>query len=176
LVTFSIKRAEADEVVLFYSVSVCVVLQPSVGRVINQVDIVPTTALVLGLPIPFSNLGTAIPEVFLPYNKKPDSGNSQDGGSNSQDGGGNSQDGGGNSQDGGAKEKASSAKEQDKISGSVSNGFGGRVTLDFLKALRANAEQLHTYLVTYARYSDDFPAEGRGGARMPAPIFPLSRD
>ena len=32
-----------------------------------QIDIVPTVAMALGIPIPFSNLGMIIPEVFLPY-------------------------------------------------------------------------------------------------------------
>ena len=39
-----------------------------------------------------------------------------------------------------------------------SNGYDGRVTLEFLTALRINAEQVHTYLKTYVQYSDDFPA------------------
>ncbi|KAG9305901.1 hypothetical protein G9A89_016553 [Geosiphon pyriformis] len=34
-------------------------------RSISQIDIVPTLALLLGLPIPFNNLGTVIPEFFL---------------------------------------------------------------------------------------------------------------
>ena len=33
-------------------------------RAIQQIDIVPTLALLLGLPIPFNNLGTVIPELF----------------------------------------------------------------------------------------------------------------
>lgn len=33
-------------------------------RKINQIDLVPTLALMLGLPIPFNNLGSIIPEVF----------------------------------------------------------------------------------------------------------------
>ncbi|BFZ62343.1 mannose-ethanolamine phosphotransferase gpi13 [Saitoella coloradoensis] len=37
----------------------------SSGRSISQVDLVPTLALALGLPIPYNNLGTPIPEVFL---------------------------------------------------------------------------------------------------------------
>ena len=37
------------------------------GREVYQVDLVPTTAMVIGLPIPFSNLGTVIPEVLLPF-------------------------------------------------------------------------------------------------------------
>ena len=32
-----------------------------------QIDLVPTTAMAVGLPIPFSNLGTLIPEVLLPH-------------------------------------------------------------------------------------------------------------
>ena len=33
-------------------------------RAIQQIDILPTLALLLGLPIPFNNLGTVIPELF----------------------------------------------------------------------------------------------------------------
>ena len=33
-------------------------------RAIQQIDLVPTLSLLLGLPIPFNNLGTIIPEVF----------------------------------------------------------------------------------------------------------------
>ena len=35
-------------------------------RTVYQIDLVPTTALLLGMPIPYSNLGMVIPEVFLP--------------------------------------------------------------------------------------------------------------
>ncbi|KIO22559.1 hypothetical protein M407DRAFT_79125 [Tulasnella calospora MUT 4182] len=44
----------------------------SPSRAIQQIDIVPTISLLLGLPIPFNNLGMVIPEVFLrqsPSNK-----------------------------------------------------------------------------------------------------------
>ncbi|KAF9467526.1 hypothetical protein BDZ94DRAFT_963151 [Collybia nuda] len=34
-------------------------------RAIQQIDILPTLSLLLGLPIPFNNLGTVIPELFL---------------------------------------------------------------------------------------------------------------
>jgi phosphatidylinositol glycan class O len=33
-------------------------------RSVHQIDLVPTLSLLLGLPIPFNNLGTAIPELF----------------------------------------------------------------------------------------------------------------
>lgn len=82
-----------------------------------QVDLVPTTALVLGLPIPFSNLGMLIPEVLLPFSN---------GSKNDEPG---------------------------------DDSFSGRVTLDFLMALRTNVEQIRNYLVTYAQYSQDFPGE-----------------
>jgi phosphatidylinositol glycan class O len=41
---------------------------PSVHKTprINQIDLVPTLALALGLPIPFNNLGTVIPDLFSP--------------------------------------------------------------------------------------------------------------
>ncbi|KAJ7638416.1 hypothetical protein FB45DRAFT_902779 [Roridomyces roridus] len=37
---------------------------PTSHRYIQQIDIVPTLSLLLGLPIPFNNLGTIIPELF----------------------------------------------------------------------------------------------------------------
>ncbi|KAJ7123819.1 hypothetical protein C8R43DRAFT_1076204 [Mycena crocata] len=37
---------------------------PTSHRSIQQIDIVPTLSLILGLPIPFNNLGTVIPELF----------------------------------------------------------------------------------------------------------------
>jgi len=33
-------------------------------RAVSQIDIVPTISLLLGVPIPFSNLGTVITELF----------------------------------------------------------------------------------------------------------------
>ena len=87
-----------------------------------QVDLVPTTALALGLPVPFSNLGMLIPEVLLPFS------------------------------DGSENPDRSGYELGD-------DPFSGRVTLDFLTALRTNAKQIHNYLVTYARYSQDFPGE-----------------
>lgn len=41
-------------------------LEPSLGRVrtVPQIDLVPTISLLLGSPIPFSNLGRIIPELF----------------------------------------------------------------------------------------------------------------
>ena len=41
------------------------------GRPLYQIDIVPTVSLLLGIPIPFSNLGMIIPEVFLPWQTPP---------------------------------------------------------------------------------------------------------
>jgi len=38
--------------------------EPSPHRSIQQIDLVPTLSLLLGLPIPFNNLGTVIPELF----------------------------------------------------------------------------------------------------------------
>ncbi|MBW0516471.1 hypothetical protein O181_056186 [Austropuccinia psidii MF-1] len=45
-------------------------LQPSIGitRTISQIDLVPTLSLLLGIPIPFSNLGLIIPELFFHSN------------------------------------------------------------------------------------------------------------
>lgn len=38
---------------------------PSIRRTVSQVDILPTISLLLGIPIPYSNLGSVIPEFFL---------------------------------------------------------------------------------------------------------------
>jgi GPI ethanolamine phosphate transferase 3 subunit O len=38
--------------------------EPSTHRFVQQIDLVPTLSLLLGLPIPFNNLGTVIPELF----------------------------------------------------------------------------------------------------------------
>jgi phosphatidylinositol glycan class O len=38
---------------------------PSSHRSIQQIDLVPSLSLLLGIPIPFNNLGTVIPELFL---------------------------------------------------------------------------------------------------------------
>jgi phosphatidylinositol glycan class O len=38
--------------------------EPSPHRWVQQIDLVPTLSLLLGLPIPFNNLGTVIPELF----------------------------------------------------------------------------------------------------------------
>ncbi|KAF9432887.1 mannose-ethanolamine phosphotransferase gpi13 [Entomortierella beljakovae] len=40
----------------------------SVYRTVTQIDLVPTLSLLLGLPIPFNNLGSVIPELFLSAN------------------------------------------------------------------------------------------------------------
>ncbi|KAG0063294.1 mannose-ethanolamine phosphotransferase gpi13 [Linnemannia elongata] len=37
----------------------------NVYRTVQQIDLVPTLSLLLGLPIPFNNLGSVIPELFL---------------------------------------------------------------------------------------------------------------
>ncbi|KAI0263618.1 hypothetical protein BC834DRAFT_938601 [Gloeopeniophorella convolvens] len=37
---------------------------PAPHRSVQQIDLVPTLSLLLGLPIPFNNLGTVIPELF----------------------------------------------------------------------------------------------------------------
>ncbi|KAF9916017.1 mannose-ethanolamine phosphotransferase gpi13 [Lobosporangium transversale] len=42
-----------------------------VYRTVTQIDLVPTLSLLLGLPIPFNNLGAVIPELFLSA-KNPD--------------------------------------------------------------------------------------------------------
>lgn len=37
---------------------------PSSGRKVAQIDLVPTVSLLLGVPVPFGNLGGIIPELF----------------------------------------------------------------------------------------------------------------
>ena len=39
---------------------------------------------------------------------------------------------------------------------SSNDGYNGRATLEFLDLLQANAEQMHTYLKTYIKHSEDF--------------------
>ncbi|KAF9411555.1 mannose-ethanolamine phosphotransferase gpi13 [Podila epigama] len=41
-------------------------------RKVSQIDLVPTLSLLLGLPIPFNNLGSIIPELFLTAHKRTD--------------------------------------------------------------------------------------------------------
>ena len=91
------------------------------SRSVYQTDIVPTVSLLLGLPIPFSNLGMIIPELFLTS---------------------------------GGTEIVLPAPS--KCHSSVK---GVNVTLEFLSALKANADQLAKYLHTYVQYSRDFPDE-----------------
>ena len=89
------------------------------GRSLYQIDIVPTVSLLLGMPIPFSNLGMIIPEVFLPWQ---------------------------------------AGTTDDQFSVEASDGYGGRVTPEFLAALQVNADQLQRYLQTYVKHADDFPS------------------
>lgn len=44
-------------------------------RPVGQIDLVPTLSLLLGMPVPFNNLGQPIEEAFLSSSKKPDYGN-----------------------------------------------------------------------------------------------------
>lgn len=39
--------------------------QPSIGRAIAQIDLVPTLSLLLGMPIPYNSLGSPIAEAFI---------------------------------------------------------------------------------------------------------------
>ena len=41
-------------------------------RVINQVDLVPSLAMLMGYPIPYTSLGQIIPELFTHAGKKID--------------------------------------------------------------------------------------------------------
>ena len=50
----------------YYSSCFTVFTQP-IGRAVYQIDLVPTLSLLLGVPIPYSNLGMIIPELFLPF-------------------------------------------------------------------------------------------------------------
>ena len=92
-------------------------------RAVYQIDIVSTVSLLLGTPIPFSNLGMIIPEVFLPW------------------------------------QSPSATKHESASSSGDSDGYSGRVTLEFLNQLQANAEQIQMYLKTYIKHSEDFPSD-----------------
>ena len=93
------------------------------GRSVFQTDIVPTVSLLLGMPIPFSNLGMIIPEVFLPFVE--------------------------DSHENVSEHKPSTPEMI----------VEGRVTVDFLRALKINSEQISSYLETYVEYSEDFPQD-----------------
>ena len=88
-----------------------------------QIDLVPTVALALGLPIPFSSLGMVIPEVLLPYQED--------------------------------QHQHQQIKSEEFV---PTNGFEGRVTFEFLKALSINVNQLQVYLDTYVGHAGDFPS------------------
>ena len=55
--------AEVESALFFYSKSIRFSTSNDV-KTIDQIDLVPTISLLLGLPVPFSNLGFIIPEVF----------------------------------------------------------------------------------------------------------------
>jgi hypothetical protein len=48
-----------------------VILTKDHFRQVSQIDVVPTIALLMGLPIPFGNLGGIIPELFLGNSPPP---------------------------------------------------------------------------------------------------------
>ena len=56
--------AEVESALFFYSKSIRFSTSNDV-KTIDQIDLVPTISLLLGLPVPFSNLGFIIPEVFV---------------------------------------------------------------------------------------------------------------
>ncbi len=51
----------------------------SIHRQVNQIDLVPTLALLLGVPIPFANLGQLLPDLFLPLHPQLGPGNAHSG-------------------------------------------------------------------------------------------------
>ena len=71
-------EVSSDDGIFTHVFKACVVVNDLHGRgaqrhsdgkdahpVIQQIDLAPTLALLLGLPIPFSSLGMIIPELFL---------------------------------------------------------------------------------------------------------------
>ena len=56
--------AEVESALFFYSKTIRFSTSNDV-KTIDQIDLVPTISLLLGLPVPFSNLGFIIPEVFV---------------------------------------------------------------------------------------------------------------
>ncbi|GAA6040378.1 hypothetical protein JCM8097_007587 [Rhodosporidiobolus ruineniae] len=44
---------------------------PTFSRAVSQIDLVPTLSLLLGLPVPFGNLGLSIPELFYHASELP---------------------------------------------------------------------------------------------------------
>lgn len=57
---------ETDAALFVYSPQPLFCNRQMRNRVVCQIDLVPTTAMLLGIPLPFSNLGAIIPELFLP--------------------------------------------------------------------------------------------------------------
>ena len=57
--------AEVESALFFYSKTIRFSTSNDVVKTIDQIDLVPTISLLLGLPVPFSNLGFIIPEVFV---------------------------------------------------------------------------------------------------------------
>ena len=53
----------------------------------------------------------------------------------------------------------SDSDSKNHLDNSYDDGFSGRVTTEFLVALRENAQQIQRYLMTYAQHSDDFPSD-----------------
>ena len=51
------------------------------------------------------------------------------------------------------------SQNAEKFDKSFDNGYTGRVTEDFLTALRVNALQIQRYLMTYSQHSGDFPSD-----------------
>ncbi|KIK62354.1 hypothetical protein GYMLUDRAFT_260111 [Collybiopsis luxurians FD-317 M1] len=88
-------------------------------RRIQQIDLVPTLSLLLGLPIPFNNLGTVIPELFWRHSSKSDSDS--------------------------PVEESWSWTGSRKVP--KNENFGNSLLL--ARALQVNAQQIHSYLDTY---------------------------
>lgn len=60
----ALRAADFGEIPAFLLPNVTFPNAPSSHRGIQQIDLVPSLALLLGIPIPFNNLGTVVPELF----------------------------------------------------------------------------------------------------------------
>jgi phosphatidylinositol glycan class O len=97
------------------------------NREISQIDLVPTVSLLLGIPIPFSSLGAAIPELFIdcqrPIEYVP------------------------------VVERVL----EDVVLNEIRAVYSNQTTLELLNVLKYNSKQIEQYLDAYSQLSGDFP-------------------
>ncbi|XP_061409859.1 LOW QUALITY PROTEIN: GPI ethanolamine phosphate transferase 3-like [Lethenteron reissneri] len=108
--------------------------QPREPRTVFQTDLVPSMALLLGVPIPYSNLGQVIPEMFGGEDDEEEEGD-----------GGLPREGEPIPADGESVEREESDLAQLPM---------------HLQALHLNAQQVQRFLDSYAALSDDLPPDG----------------